>query len=1004
MTDHGKSTGRGPWLQALSAALAFAPALALAQVATLDVTLTDSNGKAEPHAEVRLLNAGSGFAVRAVTNAQGHALFTQVPAAEGYSLHVEAGLLSDEFAVRSNENRSMVVAQPTEIIVGGRRGNSRVETQDAEVSSGFQSRQLQALPGEARDLNRTLQRLPNVVASTGFYPEAPTVSINGANGLFVQYLIDGRDNNENFLGGPKFPIPLGAVQDVTVLASSWSVEYGRTGNGVVNVTTKSGSNELHGEVFYLGRPGASVDASSAFAGRDLSGNAVKDGFQRDQGGFALGGALIPDRTFFFVDAEYTRDRKDNLLSSPALGVNDTVRGINRSLLLSTRLDHVVSDAWNLALRVNHGAQHFERQGGGLEGGVTFPSAGSAQDRASTLASLSARYESGALNSESTLGYSRFRWDYARPLASPGPQVTVSGPDGLAVAVLGNPGFVFNEVETTWQLQQRFTFTHDAHAFKWGGDLLSSGFGLYGGGNELGNYAVRLTSSELAAVRAAGRGAAMNVGDIPSTAQVESYSVELRPASIDGVQNQLALYAEDRISLSSRVTTTLGLRWDTDSLTRAGGMGQDRDNIAPRLALNFRAASTLALRAGAGRFYERIPYTVLSDARQQNTTSATFRTQLQQLVARGALPANTDLDRITFDGNLSVSPACTTYLQCATPVTTQGLRESAPSNERRILNPDGLESPYTDQFSLGLQWEAWPSIVTSADLIHARGHALLRLRDLNASAPFSPDLANITAANIALLRSLPTDATRRTLAESLGLIRSQAAADATRPVPVLPGGARQIIVSETEGRSRYNALNLRLDKEAAGDAFGWRFSYTLSKLANDTDDINFRSANSNAFDTEWGPSVNDRRHVISAVLFLYPTPDITVTLAGLLQSGQPINLIPDAGIFGTTDLNGDGASFSDAYLGNSDRAPGVARNSGRLPWSQSIDLGLRYAPSMGDGRLEIAADVFNLFNTTNLSGFANSATQSNQIQVFGQPFVARNAAPPRQFQFGLRYLF
>jgi hypothetical protein len=53
---------------------------------------------------------------------------------------------------------------------------------------------------------------------------------------------------------------------------------------------------------------------------------------------------------------------------------------------------------------------------------------------------------------------------------------------------------------------------------------------------------------------------------------------------------------------------------------------------------------------------------------------------------------------------------------------------------------------------------------------------------------------------------------------------------------------------------------------------------------------------------------------------------------------------------------------------------------------------------------VSADVFNVFDEVNLSGFANSATQSNQIQVGGQPFVERNAGAPRQFQFGLRYAF
>ncbi len=369
-----------------------------------------------------------------------------------------------------------------------------------------------------------------------------------------------------------------------------------------------------------------------------------------------------------------------------------------------------------------------------------------------------------------------------------------------------------------------------------------------------------------------------------------------------------------------------------------------------------------------------------------------------------MPAGTNLDALTFDGNLSVSPPCTAYLQCPTPATSQGLRDTAFSNERRILNPGGLDNPYTDQFSLGLQWEAFEGVVAGADVIYADGYDLLRLRDLNAPAPFTSNLANLTDANIALLRSLPSDADRRALAESLGLIRSQVAADATRPVGVLPGGARQIVVSETRGRSRYRALTMRLAKEAGEARYGYTMSYTLSKLTNNTDDINFRSANSNAFGTEWGPSVNDRRHVISAVVFVYPLPDLTVSFAGLFQSGQPINSIPDATIFGTTDLNGDGASFTDAYLGNSDRAPGVSRNNGRLPWSKTVDLGVRYAPSVGEGKIELSVDVFNLFNRTNISGFANSATQSNQIQVYGQPFVERNAGPPRQFQLGLRYLF
>jgi TonB-dependent Receptor Plug Domain len=97
-----------------------------------------------------------------------------------------------------------------------------INTVNAQVSSSLPREALTALPIEGRDVIQSLIRLPNVVASTGFFPEAPVVSINGANGLETNYLIDGLDNNENFLGGPKFPVPLGFTKEVTVLANSYS--------------------------------------------------------------------------------------------------------------------------------------------------------------------------------------------------------------------------------------------------------------------------------------------------------------------------------------------------------------------------------------------------------------------------------------------------------------------------------------------------------------------------------------------------------------------------------------------------------------------------------------------------------------------------------------------------------------------------------------------------------------------------------------------------------------
>jgi hypothetical protein len=141
-----------------------------------------------------------------------------------------------------------------------------------------------------------------------------------------------------------------------------------------------------------------------------------------------------------------------------------------------------------------------------------------------------------------------------------------------------------------------------------------------------------------------------------------------------------------------------------------------------------------------------------------------------------------------------------------------------------------------------------------------------------------------------------------------------------------------------------------------------------------------------------------------MLYLYPLRDLSISLAGLYQSGQPINFGPDATLFGTTDLNGDGRSFTNQYTGNPDRAPGQGRNQGRLPSSTTVDLGLQYLMPMFNSKLELRADVFNLFNEVNLGGYTVNATASNQFQVFGRPFTTRSADRPRVFQFGARYLF
>lgn len=963
-----------------------------------------ATGARLPDQTVVLHRPDTGFQITATSDADGLARIDGLQAGRDYELRIADDSLYQTTTIsgidlRANANRSLTAyrfpireVELEEITVTASPGYAQINAVDAEVAFTLPARELEVLPVEGRDLSRALYRLPNVTRATGFYPEAPNVSINGANSLFSNYMIEGLDNNENFLGGQKFRIPMGMVQDVSVLTSAYSAEFGRTANGVINVTMRSGGNTNKGEVYYQLRPGPVLDASSPFAQRDLSGNAVKDGFQRHQGGFSIGGPIQTDRTFYFFNLEQTISVKDNLLQSPRLGINETVRGENFLSQASLKLDHRWNDRLRSTLRGHLGREQIERQGGGLDGGVQFPSAGSVQTRNALLLAGQTTYVSGRFVSESSLQYSRFDWNYARALAESGrPRIALYGADGLPVAQIGHPGFVFDEREQTFQLQQKFNYAAGRHSLKAGIDLLSADFSLNGGGNPNGTYQVNLTEAEEETIRAQNHGADLTADDLPANLDVTAYSVELRPAAFGDRQNLLGIYAEDHFKAARGLNLTLGLRYDYDSISKGGSTSGDWNNLAPRFGFNYRLNDKNVIKGGYGMFYEKVVYAVHSDALQQNSTSTAFKNQLRSLIDAGRLPADTDIDRVTFDGNLAASFINPSFglLEGPSSASLQDQREQVTRNDGRILNPEGYDNPYAHQVSVGYQRQLGPTMRFYADFVRSWSFNLLRLRDLNAPSPYKITPEEVAAAD-----------------DPASLIRSREEADATRPAGVVPGGARNIIVSESAGKARYAAANFNLFKERGDNPYSWRISYTLSRLQNNTDDINFRAQNANDFEAEWGPSVNDRTHVINMLGVFYPSRSSWISLSALLQSGQPINRIPDATVFGTTDLNGDGRSFGDAYVGNSDRHPGASRNSDRLPWSYLIDLSAGHAIPIGADEIALRAGIFNLLNTVNLSGYSNNATQSNQIQTgpVDGPIVKRNAGPPRQFQFGVSYVF
>lgn len=952
-------------------------------------------------------DAGQKLIDSAQTDAKGMVLFENLSAGQTYFIYslddklYQAAILSDikarEGLLTINFNLpNQRTASIGEILISS-TSLVRMNTENAAVSGQIKKDELQRLPIEGRDVTRSLFRLPNVTVAILGYAEGPNISINGLNGIFTNYLIDGMDNNERFLGNMKFNTPVGFVENITVLTNNYSAEWGNTSNGIVNVLSRSGTNDWTGEAFYLTRPGSIVDAPSSFATLDLYGNPVKDGFQRHQIGAAIGGPIKKDKTFFYFNLEQTYDFKDNLLNVSQLGVNEIVQGRNNFTYGSAKIDHVWSPNWRTSFRGQVGRFYNQRQGGGLEGGILFPSASSAQDNETYLFALKNQFKVGSkISGELNYQHSFFRWNYRQPVNETTPSVTVQNPQGTAIAIVGQSGAIFDDFEYTHQVQNKWVYRQGKHLFKAGLEWIGSDFQLLGGGNPYGTYTVRLTDQQLSDLRNKGIGANLNVGDLPTNVNVRTYDVELRPTSFGTVQQVYSAYLEDQWAVNRRLNLSLGLRWDYDNLSKAGGTKGDFNNLGPRTSFNYKLGPRSVIRGGYGIYYDKIKYSVYSDNLQFSSNSEDFKKQLGMLQQAGLLAADADLNRITFAGNIRATSPNVAFLKGPSFDELQARREQQFSTNLRIMNPNGFQNPYSHQYALGFQQKLTDEHLFLIDAVHTRTNNLYIIRNLNAASPW--------------VFNNPADFK----------VRTTTAADLSRPVPIsrdaagfyavapgndtLRGIARNVFVTETAGIARYSALNFMLQKSIGDDKIGYRFLYTLSWTKSNTSSINTRAQDSNNFEAEYAWDENDRRHVMSAVILYQPLKGLLISPTALIQSGQPVTRVADATVFGTTDLNGDGESFGLP----ADRWPGEAKSNDRLPWATTFDLSVRYQLRLhGSHRIEFSSDIFNILNAQNWSGYNTTRTVSNLSQIgpkSSNTYRLYSASPPRQFQFGVRYIF
>ena len=295
--------------------LSATPLLAQATISTGSIqgTVTDPNGSVVPGAKVTISNRATGQSSVLSTNSNGgYVSGSLIPG--DYTVRVESkGFQSSEahipvqVGVISPANIKLKVGEGTQTITVEATAIA-INTEQATVQGVVTPQQMENLPVNGRNFLDLAQLEPGVQIQDGgnFDPTKngfSSISFGGRFGRTARIEVDGVDISDETVGTTTQNIPESALQEFQISQSSLDPSTELTSSGAVNVTTRSGTNQWHGEGFY----GFRDQAISA----DLSGIGTGTPFQRNQFGGRFGGPIIKDKLFFFMDAERTKQDSRN---------------------------------------------------------------------------------------------------------------------------------------------------------------------------------------------------------------------------------------------------------------------------------------------------------------------------------------------------------------------------------------------------------------------------------------------------------------------------------------------------------------------------------------------------------------------------------------------------------------------------------------------------------------------------------------------------------------------
>ena len=931
---------------ALLAFAGIAPAAAQQTSGNIGGRVFDPQGSAIPGATVTAKNPETGFSRNAVTDSEGIYRLSALPVGtyeltvelQGFTTIDRKGIVVS-VGQTVDLNFDLKVAQVSETVnVTGE--SPLVETGSSSVGGVVDVKNIESLPLNGRQFANLALTIPGV--GLGFHSD-PTKStqfspqIGGGNGRNVNYQIDGGDNNDDTVGGLLQLFPLEANQEFNFQTARYKAEYGRSNGGVMNIVTKSGTNQFQGSGFTFFRD----NSMNAKTETEKLSNVDKQDYRRYQFGGSFGGPIVQNRAHFFAAAE--RTQLDTSQAVNTFGLFPSEDGIFTTPVRENLITGKVTTNLNAAqyLSVRYGRNtNSQPYGAGPQAPVN--NWGVSENK----------FNSINVNFNWVLGGSRlnefiFQYaDFSNFISANSLDPFQTFPNGVTIGQ--NPNTPQTTQQKKWQFRDDFSW-HMAgmgglgHDFKTGVNFINEPrlFITFNVGT--GGYAYQHLDN--------------NVNGPISQVTLQGGSAEANIPT-----KQFATYIQDDWRVTDKLTLNLGLRYDLNTgfaidqllnpnyvmLDVAGKEGrlaglpgfedfgkepkEDYDNIQPRvgLAYDVRGNGRDVVRAGYGRYFD-FGYTnsnILFAA--VNATGVGAGTVFEVNNASGIRNPNG------------------TFFSVNDPVSNiQALNEaggSLPLN-RHVASPR-LKQPYTDQISLGWSHQLDGATVLDVDYVHIKGSDIGWRPRLNAIHPGQ---------------------TQRPLA-LLGIV----------PSP------EDIAIAISRGESEHDGLNLGLRRRMS---HGFQLSawYSLSTSKSTTgnsgdelDLINIQDAGNPFADVQNGPSRrSDARHRATISAIISAPWGLQVSPIWRYRSALPVNIIEGVDL-NHDNVNDDIPARAFAFDGvgkpAKDIGPCETVNCGRGASLTQVNLrvsrGFTLMPNL---RIEAIAEVFNLFNSKNPSGFG-PATQ------------------------------